>query len=75
MTSRHAPALRARLRTVNMEFSAVVRDRGSETRFVRLAELKAERCALMALIHGIEPARERRPLGSRMRKYALQAAE
>jgi hypothetical protein len=64
-----------------MEFSAVVREKSCETRFVRLAELKAARSALMALIHGIESAPERRApgaLGSRMRRRsipAMQAAE
>ena len=81
MTPRDVPSLRNRLRAVNMEFSALVRDRGSEGRFVRLADLKAERGALMALIHGIKPAHERRlpgALGSRRRRRysdALQAAE
>ena len=81
MPSRYASALRTKLRSVNMEFSALVRDKSSGTRFVRLAELKAERSALMALIHGMDPANGRRAIGvlsSRMRRRnvgSLQAAE
>ena len=63
MTSRYASALRTRLRDVNMEFIALLRDKSSGTRFVRLAELKAERSVLMALILGIDPANERRAIG------------
>ena len=50
MNSREASLLRTRLRHVNMEYSALVRDRSGERRFVRMAELRAERCALMALL-------------------------
>ena len=71
MTSRYASALRTRLRDVNMEFIALLRDKSSGARFVRLAELKAERSVLMALILGIDPANERRAIGvlsSRIRR-------
>jgi hypothetical protein len=52
MSSRETFVLRTRLREVNMEYSALVRDRARERRFVRMAELKAERGALMQLLFG-----------------------
>lgn len=42
--------LRTRLRDVNMEFSALVRTKGGEDRFLKMDELRARRQALMALI-------------------------
>jgi hypothetical protein len=42
--------LRTKLRQVNVEYSALVRDKQQETRFVRMGELRNERRALMALI-------------------------
>lgn len=42
--------LRTRLRDVNMEYSALVRTKGADDRFVKLDELRARRQALMALI-------------------------
>ena len=42
--------LRTKLRQVNVEFSALVRDERREGRFIRMGELKTERRALMALI-------------------------
>jgi len=41
--------LRSKLRQVNVEYSALVRDKWWEGRFVRMGELKDERRALMAL--------------------------
>jgi hypothetical protein len=52
MSSRETFVLRTRLREVNMEYSALVRDRARERRFVRMAELKAQRNALMQLLFG-----------------------
>ena len=52
MNSREASLLRTRLRQVNIEYSALVRDRAGEGRFVRMGELKAERAELMALLAG-----------------------
>jgi hypothetical protein len=52
MSSRETLVLRTRLREVNMEYSALVRDRARERRFVRMAELKAQRSALMRLLFG-----------------------
>jgi hypothetical protein len=45
-------AIRTRLRNVNVEFSALVKDKSGEGRFVRMRELKAERAELMALLAG-----------------------
>ena len=44
--------IRTKLRDVNVEYSALVRAKGSEDRFVRMHELKVERQALMALMAG-----------------------
>ena len=40
MSSRETFVLRTRLREVNMEYSALVRDRTLDRRFVRMAELR-----------------------------------
>jgi hypothetical protein len=61
MSSRDASLLRTRLRQVNVEYSALVRDRSGEGRFVRMGELRTERRALMALLFG---AIEQRALAS-----------
>jgi hypothetical protein len=45
-------AIRTRLRNVNVEYSALVKDKSGEGRFVRMSELKAERAELMALLAG-----------------------
>jgi hypothetical protein len=50
MTSRDGCLLRTRLRQVNVEYSALVRNRAGEGRFVRMGELRTERRALMALL-------------------------
>jgi len=42
--------LRTQLRHVNMEYSALVRTKGADDRFVKMDELRARRLALMALI-------------------------
>ena len=52
MSSREVSLLRIRLRQVNIEYSALVRDRSGERRFVRMAELRAERRAVMLLLFG-----------------------
>ncbi len=52
MSSHETLLLRTRLRAVNMEYSALVRDRSGERRFVRMAELRAKRQALMQLLFG-----------------------
>jgi len=45
-------AIRTRLRNVNVEFSALVKDKTGEGRYLRMRELKAERAELMALLAG-----------------------
>jgi hypothetical protein len=42
--------LRTQLRTINMEYSALVRQMSDDRRFARMSELRRERAALMALI-------------------------
>ena len=73
MNSRDASLLRTRLRQVNVEYSALVRDRSGEGRFLRMGELRTERRALMALLFG--PA-ERRSLASHHQRpeFAMQRA-
>jgi hypothetical protein len=51
MQARQTFLLRTKLRLVNMEYSALVRDRAGE-RFVRMDELRAERLTLMSLLFG-----------------------
>lgn len=78
MTSRYASVLRTRLRAVNMEYSSLVRDRTAEIHFVRLGELKNERRALMALLHGGDPTPARRTFDLRLHRRhvaPLQATE
>ena len=51
MNFRETFLLRTKLRQVNMEYSALVRDRAGE-RFVRMDELRTERRTLMSLLFG-----------------------
>ena len=53
--------LRTQLRAINMEYSVLLRARAGEKRFVRLAELKAERLALMSMIAGSEEGAPKAP--------------
>ena len=64
MDSRETCLLRTKLRQVNMEYSALVRDKTQERRFVRLGELRTERRALMNLLFGGANSK-RCPLASR----------
>jgi hypothetical protein len=66
--------LRTKLRQVNMEYSALVRDRMSERRFVRMDELRIERWALMNLLFG-GANRKRRPLASQSDVALQQLAD
>jgi hypothetical protein len=50
--------LRTKLRQVNMEYSALVRDRAGERR-VRMDELRTERLTLMNLLFGGDGANSR----------------
>ena len=63
MNFRETSLLRTKLRQVNMEYSALVRDRTSERRFMRMDELRNERRALMSLLFGGANSK-RRPLVS-----------
>jgi hypothetical protein len=45
-------AIRTRLRNVNVEYSALVKDKTGDGRYLRMRELKAERAELMALLAG-----------------------
>jgi hypothetical protein len=71
MTPSEASTLRTRLRHVNLEYSALVRDRSGEGRFVRMDELKAERRALMALM-AAGATGARRPMVSRQQPPVAQ---
>ena len=66
--------LRTKLRQVNMEYSALVRDRMSERRFVRMDELRIERRALMNLLFGGANSK-RRPLASQSDVALQQLAD
>ncbi len=50
-------ATRRRLRDVNIEYSALLRNKSGEGRFVRMGELRNERRTLVALIAGRPPSR------------------
>jgi hypothetical protein len=50
MTPIQLNAIRRKLRELNLEYSALLRDRFGEGRFARMAKLRAERNALVALI-------------------------
>src|SRR5262245_5039133 len=50
MTRIEFNAIRRKLRELNLEYSALLRDRFGEGRFARMAKLRAERNALVALI-------------------------
>jgi hypothetical protein len=54
MNCRERVRLRTRLRQVNIEYSALVRNRTEEGRFVRMSALRMERRAIMSLIFGGE---------------------
>jgi hypothetical protein len=74
MNSRETFVLRTRLREVNMEYSALVRDRTGDRRFVRMAELRTERSALMQLLFG-RADNDRGPATSRRNVAVQHAAE
>ena len=50
MTRIELNAIRRKLRELNLEYSALLRDRFGEGRFARMAKLRAERNALVTLI-------------------------
>jgi hypothetical protein len=65
MNSRERAQLRTRLRQVNIEYSALVRDRSKEGRFVAMTALRVERRAIMSLLFGgerrVAVARQQKP--------------
>jgi hypothetical protein len=66
--------LRCQLWAVNIEYSALVRSKKGDAAYAKMAELRAERCVLMALIIerqalAMEHAAER-DLSSRLRSAA-----
>ena len=67
MNFRDTSELRTRLWQINVEYSALVRERCAEGRFVRMAELRAERRALMTLM-AAGASDDRRPLVSQQRQ-------
>jgi hypothetical protein len=54
MSSRECARLRTRLRQVSIEYSALVRNRSEEGRFVRMTALRIERREIMSLLFGGE---------------------
>jgi hypothetical protein len=56
MNPRELSILRTKLRDVNVEYSALVRAKSGEDRFVRMHELKAQRQALMELMASLRRA-------------------
>jgi len=61
MNCRERARLRTRLRQVNIEYSALVRNRTEEGRFVRMSALRMERRAIMSLMFGGERIEHRVP--------------
>src|SRR5438105_2469936 len=57
--------LRCQLRTVNIEYSALVRRKTSEAVRARMADLRTGRHVLIALIAGRRPKSMERPSGAR----------
>ena len=63
-------AIRRKLRDLNLEYSALLRDRFGEGRFARMAKLRAERNALVAMI----AEHDGRDTGALRRNGAFHAA-
>ena len=59
MNSRERAQLRTRLRQVNIAYSALVRNRSAEGRFVQLTALRFERRVIISLLFGGELAEGR----------------
>ena len=59
MNSRERAQLRTRLRQVNIEYSALVRNRSAEGRFVQMTALRFERRVIISLLFGGELAEGR----------------
>ena len=72
MNSQERARLRTRLRQLNIEYSALVRNRSEEGRFVRMTALRIERRAIMSLLFGGERG-ERRVAVARQQMSAVAA--
>ena len=59
MNSRERAQVRTRLRQVNIEYSALVRNRSAEGRFVKMTALRFERQLIISLLFGGERAEGR----------------
>ena len=59
MNSRERARLRTRLRQVNIEYSALVRNRSKEGGFLQMADLTIKRRAIMSLLFGGEDTESR----------------
>jgi hypothetical protein len=72
MNSRERAQLRTRLRQLNIEYSALVRNRSEEGRFVRMTALRIERRAIMSFLFGGDRG-ERRVAVARQQMSAVAA--
>jgi hypothetical protein len=61
MNSRERARLRTNLRQLNIEYSALVRNRSGDGRFVRMTALRIERRRIMSLLFGDERTEHRVP--------------
>jgi hypothetical protein len=57
MNFRDRARLRTKLRQLNIEYSALVRNRSGDDRFIRMTALRLERRAIMSLLFGDEPTK------------------
>jgi hypothetical protein len=72
MNSRERVQLRTRLRQLNIEYSAMVRNRSEEGRFIRMTALRIERREIMSFLFGGEHG-ERRVAVARQQMSAIAA--
>ena len=72
MNSRERAQLRTRLRQLNIEYSAMVRNRSEEGRFIRMTALRIERRKIMSFLFGGEHG-ERRVAVARQQMSAVAA--
>jgi hypothetical protein len=76
MNSRDRARLRTKLRQLNIEYSALVRNRSGDGRFIRMTALRLERRAIMSLLFGDEPtkhgAASRQPMSALTILHAVE---
>ena len=78
MNSRERARLRTRLRQLNIEYSALVRNRSGDGRFARMTALRIKRRSIMSLLFGDERTerRSRHPASqSQLSRYCTQRSE